>query len=79
MRDGDICLIKTGLVEGRQWRESNYAIGVYYKGMYYSDEVMCHLFHDIDSEQWNITAYVEGVMVGYNEKLSDEVIEYLER
>jgi hypothetical protein len=77
MKNGDICLVKTGEVKGEQWRESNFAVAVYFDGDYYSDEVLSPLHRHIAPHSWCITEYVEDRIRGYRVLLNEETIKYL--
>jgi len=80
MEDGSVVLVETGNLDGRNWRDSQYAVAIFYKGRFYSDDIFEEYGKESDSKTWDITAYVIDYMEStWVKHLDLEMREYLDK
>jgi ABC-type glycerol-3-phosphate transport system substrate-binding protein len=79
MEDGSVVLVETGKIDGRNWRDSHYAVAIFYKGRFYADDIFEEYGIESEPETWDITDYViDYTDSGWSKYLDLEMREYLD-
>lgn len=74
----DLYVVETGKVDDRDWSASGYAVALFLKGEYYTEQVLEEFDFDMDKEWYLITPYVECPIYYLGEKeISEELYNYL--
>lgn len=71
MKDGELLVVKTHPIDGRNWTNSGFCLGVYYRGHIFSDNALEEPTSDVN---WCIDDYVEEYLrSGYVARIDAEI------